>query len=40
MNVNIEIFSENDYFEKNKEEYKKFFNKIEIISYSFNIKII
>ena len=40
MNVNIEIFSENDYFEKNKEEDKKYFRKIEITNYSFNINIL
>ena len=40
MNVNIEIFSEYDYFEKNKNENKHLFKKIEIPAYNFNINIL
>ena len=40
MNINIEIFSEYDFFEKNTNENKPFFNKIEIPAYNFNINIL
>ena len=40
MNINIEIFSECDFFEKNTNENKPFFNKIEIPAYNFNINIL
>ena len=40
MNVNIEIFSEYDYIEKNNESNKKFFHKIEVPASNFNINIL
>ena len=40
MNINIEIFSEYDYLEKNKNENKPLFKGIEIIAYNFNINIL
>ena len=40
MNVNIEIFSETDFLEKNKDKIRDLIKKIEIPDYNFNINIL
>ena len=40
MNINFEIFSEYEYFEKNTDENKHLIKKIEIPAYNFNINIL